>query len=122
MKTFPVCGPGFVALTNPTCPDEGAVGVANIEQSGNDLYVILTNGKSLGPFVLPQGEQGPKGDQGATGPAGADGTSLIWSDGADYSTATTGSLTPLKTYSTDKTNAAKNLVNVGDTIVVTSVL
>ena len=52
------------------------------------------------------------------GPAGTSGTSLVWSNATDASTATTGSFVPLRTGSTDHTNAAKNLVNVGDYLLI----
>lgn len=53
---------------------------------------------------------------GGTGATGASGTSLIKSDPVDHLTTTNGSFEVLSSFSTDHTDATKNLVAVGDTI------
>lgn len=102
------CNGGKVAKVTTIEPDCDCVGIASITQSADltKMYVTLTNGTTQ-TFTLPTGAQGT---------AGANGTSLIYSDGDDHSTTTTGSFESLSAFSTDKTNVAKNLVNVGDTI------
>lgn len=53
---------------------------------------------------------------GATGATGASGSSLIYSNGDDKLTTTNGAFETIRSFTTDHTEASKNLVNVGDTI------
>lgn len=120
------CPPGFVALQQQACPDISAVGIKNIYQSLSDpsaFYIVLTNGTSY-PINIPAGAKGATGATGATGQAGAtglSGTSLIHSGPVvggiiqDVSTSSS-SATVVDSFTTDKTNSAHNLVNIGDTI------
>lgn len=100
-----------VETINPTCD---CVGIESISQSSDltRIYINLTNG-TTDTFTLPAGAQGPVGP---AGPTGAEGTSLIYSDPADHATITALAFETLSSFSTDHTNASKNLVNVGDTI------
>ena len=105
---------GSQILTGTTAPS-GATGAVG------DYYINTTNGflykkTGLSAWTYLFTMIGATGATGATGAAGASGTSLIHSDPVNHLTTTNGSYQTLSSFSTDKTNDAKNLVNVGDTI------
>jgi len=85
---------------------------------------VIPTSQTTGPTGAtgPQGPQGAQGPTGQTGAAGENGGGLIFSGPlvagviASVPTTTNGSYETLSSFSTDHTNDAKNLVNVGDTI------
>jgi len=105
-------------LYNGTTVPSNGLGVVG------DYYIRTTNGflyektgATTWTYVMTL-----VGATGATGATGASGTSLIYSGPvvsgviASVPTTTNGSYETLSSFSTDHTNDAKNLVNVGDTI------